>query len=320
MSRFTSVPAVLLLQLLTFATNAKPAEPSNVPTSEASLPIEVVGADDLLTISVGDCPEMSRSFRVSKDGTLTLPLIGHALPAAGKTATFLAEAIATELVRADVLVKPVVSVQVSEYRSRFVTVAGAVKHPGRLQISGHMTVLDALAASEGTLPEAGPSLVLTYAPQAHQNGTSQTRTISLKQLLGKSDLALNPVLTGGEEIRVPEAEKVYVAGNVKRPGAYAVHDGESSSILKLLAECEGTLPFSGNMAYIYRAAEAGQPRTEIPVALSKVLQRKSSDVALYGTDILYIPDHRGKRMTAQVLDRVIQFSAFTSSQALVFGR
>jgi polysaccharide export outer membrane protein len=306
-----------MLQLVLFALSSKAAAPPILPGPDSSLPLEIIGADDLLTVTVRDCPELSKSFRVSNDGTLTLPLLDRPVQAAGTTANTLSELIANELSRADVLVAPIVSIEVAEYRSRFVTVAGAVKHPGRIQLTGHTTVLDALAASEGTLPEAGPRLFLKTTSQS---GSTQMQSIYLKQLLEKSDATSNPVLTGGEEIRVPEAEKVYVAGNVKHPGAYAVHDGESSSILKALAECEGTLPFSSKTAYIYRATQAGQPRTEIPIALGKLLARKSADVPLLGTDILYVPDHRGKRMTAQVLDRIIQFSAYSSSQALVFGR
>ncbi|MFL6448765.1 MAG: polysaccharide biosynthesis/export family protein [Bryobacteraceae bacterium] len=315
MTRSKALAASFVLQLVSFAVSGKSAEPFNTPMT--TLPREVIGADDLLAISVRDCPELSKSFRVSNNGTLTLPLLDQPLQAAGTTANSLSELIATELSRGDVLVAPIVSVQVAEYRSRFVTVAGAVKHPGRIQLTGQTTVLDALAAAEGTLPEAGPRLILKWT---QQSGNTQTQSILLKQLLEKSDSTSNPVLTGGEEIRIPEAEKVYVAGNVKRPGAYPVHDGDSSSILKVLAECEGTLPYSASTAYIYRLSHAGQPRTEIPIELGKLLARKSPDVSLLGTDILYVPDHRGKRMTAQVLDRVIQFSAYSSSQALIFGR
>jgi len=48
-----------------------------------------------------------------------------------------------------------------------------------------------------------------------------------------SDPAANIKLTGGEEeIRVPEQKKVFVVGNVKKPGAFAVEDG-ISTVLKL---------------------------------------------------------------------------------------
>src|SRR3954462_12917584 len=271
MIRSKTFAAALMLQLVSFAVSGKAAAPSKIPGTDSSLPLEVIGADDLLTVAVRDCPELSKSFRVANNGTLTLPLLDHPIQVAGTTATSLSELIATELSRANILVAPIVSVEVAEYRGRFFTIAGAVKHPGRIQLTGHTTVLDALAAAEGTLPEAGPRLILN---SRSQSGATAAQSISLRQLLEKSDPASNPVLTGGEEIRVPEAEKVYVTGNVKHPGAYAVHDGDSSSILKVLAECEGTLPFSDKTAYIYRVSQSGQPRTEIPIPLGKLLARK----------------------------------------------
>ncbi len=42
---------------------------------------------------------------------------------------------------------------------------------------------------------------------------------NVKQLMTGSDPGLNVPLEGGEEIRVPEARKIYVVGNVKKPGA-----------------------------------------------------------------------------------------------------
>ena len=43
--------------------------------------------------------------------------------------------------------------------------------------------------------------------------------------MDSSDPTLNIELEGGEEVRVPEAGRVYVVGNVKKPGAYLIKDG-----------------------------------------------------------------------------------------------
>ncbi|MDQ2946760.1 MAG: SLBB domain-containing protein, partial [Acidobacteriota bacterium] len=212
-----------------------------------------------------------------------------------------------ELTRQQILIQPVVSVQVVEYRSHLVTVAGAVKRPGQVQVAGHMTLLDVLSAAEGVSPEAGPVVILTMA-NAHTR-----QIIPLKALLESATVNNNPVLAGGEEVRVPEAAKVYVMGNVKRPGAFPLHDSQNTTVLKMMAECEGTLPFSKAIAYIYRQDENGQ-RTEIPVQLSALLERKSPDVPMYGSDVLYVLDNKGKRLGIEVLDRIAQFGSNTSSK------
>src|SRR5450631_3485626 len=51
----------------------------------AILPVESLGADDLLEIRVSYCPELSRTFRVSSDGSLSLPLLHQKLSVAGLT-------------------------------------------------------------------------------------------------------------------------------------------------------------------------------------------------------------------------------------------
>jgi polysaccharide export outer membrane protein len=68
------------------------------------------------------------------------------------------------------------------------------------------------------------------------------------------DPSLNIVLEGGEEIRVPEALKIYVVGNVKKPGAIPVRDNSETTVLKLLAIVEGVTPYYQNIAWIYRQA------------------------------------------------------------------
>ena len=57
------------------------APPSN---PDATLPAQKVGPNDLLWLSVADCPELTRNFRVSSSGTLTLPLLHEPLNVAGK--------------------------------------------------------------------------------------------------------------------------------------------------------------------------------------------------------------------------------------------
>ncbi|MFL6464306.1 MAG: polysaccharide biosynthesis/export family protein, partial [Bryobacteraceae bacterium] len=246
MNRTRPLSIILALQALALLASGQTADLRNRPPLESNLPIEAVGPDDLLALSVADCAELTKTFRVAKDGRLTLPLLKQTLSVNGLTPPAIAEAVSQELAKEQILIQPVVSVQVIEYRSHLVTVAGAVKRPGQVQVAGHMTLLDVLSAAEGISPEAGAVVILT-APNTHAR-----QIIPLKKLLESPTLDNNPVLAGGEEVRVPEAAKVYVMGNVKKPGAFPLHDGQSTTVLKIMAECEGTLPYSKATAYIYR--------------------------------------------------------------------
>ena len=65
------------------------------------------------------------------------------------------------------------------------------------------------------------------------------------------------MLHGGEEVLVPEALKIYVVGNVKKPGAYPIRNDEETTILQLLALSEGLTPYSAKVAYVYRRTPGG---------------------------------------------------------------
>jgi len=76
--------------------------------------------------------------------------------------------------------------------------------------------------------------------------------------MGGDDPALNLHLEGGEDIRVPEAGRVFVLGRVKKPGAFFITDGSESSVMKALALSEGldTFPPIAPTSTVLRAAPA----------------------------------------------------------------
>ena len=131
--------------------------------------------------------------------------------------------------------------------------------------------------------------------------------IPVKKLIDAADPLWNVVLAGGEEVRVPAAGHVFVAGNVKHPGAFRVDSGGETTVLKAVALAEGLAPFSTKVAYIFRAGGEGG-HTEIEVELSKIMDRKAPDMALAANDILYIPDNRSRRTTMNAIEKAIGFA------------
>jgi polysaccharide export outer membrane protein len=144
-----------------------------------------------------------------------------------------------------------------------------------------------------------------------------TRRVSVRSLIDDADPTLNMMLTGGEEIRVPEVSKIYVMGNVKKPGAFPVQDGSETTVMEVLALAEGLMPFAGNQAFIYRR-EAKGPKNEIPVPLDKIMKRQAPDVILTANDILYIPDNHGKRLGIAVLEKALLFGGTAGATALIY--
>jgi polysaccharide export outer membrane protein len=276
---------------------------------KANLPALPLHAGDLVAVSVYDAPELTRTVRVDPDGTIHLPLLAEGVKAAGFMPRELEAGLADALKSEEILVDPVVKVTVVEYHSRPISVMGAVRRPVTFQADGVVTLLEALSRAEGFTDDAGAEILVT------QNDA--VRHVSVKQLLDGADPAVNLRLTGNEEVRVPVAGKIFVLGNIRKPGAFPVRTPEDSTVLKMVALSEGLMPFSEKIAYILRRQETGAPR-EIPIELARILERKSPDVPLEIGDILYVPDNKTRRSTMSILDRVAGFGSNTASGLVIW--
>jgi polysaccharide export outer membrane protein len=191
----------------------------------SNLPMQRIGANDLIAVSVYDTPELTRTVRVSEDGFIRLPMLSQRIKAEGTMPSELEVAIGKALKEAHLINDPFVTVTVAEYHSRPVSVMGAVKRPITFQAAGPVTLLEALAHAEGLTHEAGSEILVTrtqHGPEGRE--TVLVRRIPVTELIDAADPQVNLKLTGGEEIRVPEAGRVFVVGNVRRPGAFAIED------------------------------------------------------------------------------------------------
>jgi polysaccharide export outer membrane protein len=280
---------------------ANRSEPSASETP--NLPVEKLGPDDLLGISVYDSPELSRTVRVDADGNIRLPMMHQRIQATGLFPFELEKSITSALISENILVNPVVTVSVVEYRSRPITVAGAVKNPLTFQATGNVTLLDAISRAGGVADNAGSAILVTRPAQnGSANSAPLTQRIPVRSLLDGEDSSLNIKLDGGEQIRVPEAGRVFVAGNVKKPGVYPITDGPESSVLKAIALSQGLDSFSAHTAYIYRTEAGMHGKNEIPIDLKGILNRRVPDPPLYADDMLYIPNSSGRRNTAKIVE------------------
>jgi polysaccharide export outer membrane protein len=285
----------------------------------ANLPARRIGASDLVAVSVYDVPELTRTVRVGADGLIRLPMLKRRIKAEGLMPAELETAIASALVAEGLIVDPFVTVNIAEYKSRPISVMGAVKQPLTFQADGPVTLLEALTKAGGLAPEAGSEILVSRAQSGPDGSvTALVQRILVKGLVDAADPALNITLIGGEEVRVPEAGRVYVIGNVKKPGAFVVQDGVESTVLKMLAMSEGLMPYASKDAYIYRR-EANGSKNEIQIPLSKIMDRKAPDAALLANDILYVPDNKGRRMTLGALEKVMAFGAGAGTALIYAG-
>ena len=301
------------------AGQVRSAAPSDL--GGANLPAQKIGPNDLIAVSVYGAPELSRTIRVGADGAVRLPMLKRKIRAEGLLPAALEVSLAEALQEEEVLVDPVVTVTIAEYHSRPIAVAGSVRSPVTFQAVGPVTLLDALTRAGGLSAEAGPEILVSRVqagPGAEP--TALVQRIPVKGLIDAADPELNLRLTGGEEIRVPEVSKIFVVGNVKKPGAYPMPDTAETTVLQVLALAEGLAPYATSRAFIYRRDAATGGKHEIPIELKQIMKRKAPDVPLAANDILYIPDNSGRRLTSTAIERVAGFGAATASGILVWRR
>lgn len=304
--------AVLLLILVT----CLPAG-QNAPNADA-LPPQPVGVNDLISVSVFNAEELSVKVRVDGQGEIRLPMLPKPLAAVGKLPSEIEALIRTGYVEAGILVNPVVTVAVLEFASKPVSVIGAVKSPVTFNADQPVSLLEALTRAGGLTEDAGSYLLLSRQAKENAGGGMLTQRISVKDILESAASIEEIRLRGGEEIRVPEAGKIYVVGNLRKPGTYRIPNDHQTSVLKALAMSEGLLPNATRQAFIYRVTDDGS-KTEIPVDLKKLLARKAPDVTLLRDDVLYVPESGAKKATFTAIEKAIAFGSATLSGVLVWG-
>jgi len=283
------------------------------------LPARPIQPGDLVTITVYGAQELSRPARVSTDGTIRLPMLSMPVEIRDLLPAQAEARIAAALVEDEILVDPAVTVAIAEYHSSPVSVAGAVRHPLTFPIYQKTSLVEAITRAEGLSADAGAKILIT---RAARNGEAPlVQRIPVKQLMDGSQPELNVMLEGGEEIRVPELGRVFVAGNVRHPGGFRIEEGTGMTVLKAVALAEGLAPFSSKQAFILRHSitDAQAPPAEIPVELRQITDRKTPDMPLAANDILYIPDSRRARMSANAIEKILAFAAGTASGALILS-
>jgi polysaccharide biosynthesis/export protein len=216
---------------------------ASVRPSGAQEPDYTVGSQDVLTISVYDQPDLSGKFKVEADGTFTFPLVGN-VKAAGITLHAIEDDLKARL--SDGYIKnPQVTVGVETFQSRRIFILGEVRQPGPYVLTGDMTIIEALARAGSVTPQAADEILIVRpapgkgaGPVTPEQAGADTTVLRINiRDLQEGNLAKNVLLKDGDTVVVPKAHGVYVFGQVKAPGAYAMEKG--TTVLQALSLAGG---------------------------------------------------------------------------------
>lgn len=123
----------------------------------------VVGAGDVLFISVWKDEALTKNVTVTPDGRISFPLIGE-VQAAGLTLKQLKQSLVKRLER--YVPDAEINIAVQQVGSQAFYILGEVNRPGRYPVMGPLTTLQALATAGGLTPFAKKNSIKVFAPGA----------------------------------------------------------------------------------------------------------------------------------------------------------
>ena len=180
------------------AQSVTPATASDTPKKSATTdPNYVIGAQDVLDISVWKEPDVSRVVPVRPDGKISLPLLND-VQAAGLTPPQLATQITDSLKK--YVTNPQVTVIVTTINSQRVYILGEVTRPGAFPILPGMSVLQALSSAGGFTQYASVKKIFV---RRFENGKEVKYPFNYKDVINGKNPEQEILLKAGDTIVVP---------------------------------------------------------------------------------------------------------------------
>ncbi|WP_439534081.1 polysaccharide biosynthesis/export family protein [Polymorphobacter sp.] len=189
--------------------------PASVAAQQAS-PGYVLGAGDGVQVIIYGQPEAGVTTRVKADGTIVMPFIGT-LKVDGLTNITLAKRIADSMVSGGYLRDPLVNVEITQYVSKVVNVAGRVTNPGIVPLDQPYRALEVLLRS-GWIRDNGANYVFLRRP-----GQAERR-LAVEELV-RGDYEKDPLMQPGDTLYVPDADNFYVYGAINQSGSFPILPG-----------------------------------------------------------------------------------------------
>ena len=269
-----------------------------------------IGPGDVLEVRVLRAPELSREgVRVDQSGMIRMPMLNTDIQAACLTEAELAASIAKLYLKYKR--EPHVEVFVKEFQSQPVAVIGAVRNPAQFKLQRPVRLSELLSFAGGPSDMAGQTVQVVHAggptlcdknPSAAADDSQAFASFKLEDTLHAIPEA-NPYVRPGDLVQVPNADQVFVLGNVLRPLAIALK--EPLTVSKAIAMAGGTAPSTKKDKVRIIRQLPGKGKQEILVDLKAIEKNRAEDVALLANDIVDVPISGTKSILRSLLGTVV---------------
>lgn len=245
------------------------------PLTEVMAKDYVLGAGDVVRITVYEHIDLSSVVRISQTGSINFPLVGEVFIAG--LVERAAELKLSELLQKGGFVKsPQVNLIVEQYRSQQVSVLGEVNKPGMYIIDRGNRLMDLLGMAGGVNASGGESaIVIKKAGNVGQD----RQPIDLFKLLQKGDMAQNVEVGDGDIIYIPRMDVFYIYGEAQRPGSYRLQ--RNMTVMQALSMGGGLTPRGTQRGIQIKRKDASGAPTTINADLSD---------GLMPDDVIYIKE------------------------------
>jgi polysaccharide export outer membrane protein len=261
----------------------------------AALPAEVpqsaeyrVGPKDLLEVTAMGVAEINKFVvRVSEDGLIRLPLVGE-VEVNNLTQSDVEKKL-IKILGEKYLINPQVTVFILEYKSKRVSVLGAVEKPGPYELLGRQTIMSIISQAGGMTRDAGNDIIVI---RQLPDGSSTSIRISIDELFVKGEAKLNIPLEPNDIVNIPvdKIVTIYVFGQVKNPGALQVKRSNLPTLTQAIAQAGGFSDRAAKGSITIRRKKPSGEETEIKVNAKDILKGKVKDVPLMENDTVYVPE------------------------------
>ena len=257
-----------------------------------------IGPGDVLDVRIYNRPQLSRDgVRVEGSGMIRMPLIEGDIKAACLTEGELAKEISTRYARFYKNLQ--VDVFIKEYQSQQVAVIGAVNDQSRFKLQRRVRLLELLTYAKGPSTRAGQTINIVHSStasackQTDENDSSSVFTsYKLSEVL-QGDPKSNPYLEAGDIVTIPEADQIYVVGNVISPVTIPLR--EPITLTRAIAMAGGLKQDTRkDKIRVLRQDPGTTIRKEMTVDLSAIEKKSSEDLALLPNDIIDVPTSAGR--------------------------
>lgn len=209
----------------------------------------------------------------------------------GLTATQIDDLITEKLKK--YIKNPRVDVRVKEYKSKFVTILGpgtAVSDrsgKGKHYLKGKTSVVEIISDAVSLAKDAN----LAEVSLRRKNG--QVLKLNIFNAIMRGDKGQDVILDSGDVIYIPiitnEANRVYVFGEVSKPGVYTF-SGSEVNLLDVLSQAGGPTVFAHEDSTKVVRGDPLRPEV-ISADLKKLVEEgdQTQNVALLNGDLVYVP-------------------------------